>query len=61
MKRYLTIIFIFLSVIFIISGIRLDLYWSGIAGWGLAFVCLIFAAYYSKYIPNERKRRKSKL
>ncbi|WP_156290240.1 hypothetical protein [Oceanobacillus salinisoli] len=60
MKRYLTSFFILLSAIFIVTGISLDLYWSGIAGWGLAFVCLIFAAYYTKYIPNEKKRKKTK-
>ncbi|RKQ30902.1 hypothetical protein [Oceanobacillus halophilus] len=60
MKRYLTSIFILLSIFFIFMGIKLDLYWSGIAGWGLAFICLIFAAYYTKYIPNEKKKNKRK-
>lgn len=28
-------------------------------GWGLAVVCLIFAIYYTKYIPNEKNEEKS--
>ncbi|RLL42116.1 hypothetical protein D8M04_16175 [Oceanobacillus piezotolerans] len=59
MKRYLSSVFIILSAVFIIIGIGLDLYWSGIAGWGLAFVSLIFAAYFTKYIPNEKQDKKS--
>ncbi|MFC3039320.1 hypothetical protein ACFOGI_03590 [Virgibacillus xinjiangensis] len=59
MKRYLTAIFIAISVVVIIIGISIDLYWSGIAAWGTALICLLFAAYYTKYIPNEKKKRKS--
>ncbi|WP_085993442.1 hypothetical protein [Oceanobacillus senegalensis] len=60
MKRYLTLVFILLSLFFVALGLGLDLYWSGIAGWGLAFISLIFAAYYTKYIPNDKKENKRK-
>ncbi|KKE78253.1 hypothetical protein NSA56_15115 [Oceanobacillus caeni] len=59
MKRYLTVILILLSIVFIIIGIGLDLYWSGMVGWGLAFISLIFAVYFTKYIPNDKKERES--
>ncbi|WP_197482199.1 hypothetical protein [Oceanobacillus sp. Castelsardo] len=53
MKRYLTFILILLSIVFIIIGISVDLYWSGMVGWGLAFISLVFAVYFTKYIPND--------
>ncbi|WP_199860648.1 hypothetical protein [Oceanobacillus damuensis] len=58
MKRNLTYILIGLSLVIILIGISLDFYWSGIVSWGLAIVLLLFAAYYSKYIPNEKKGKK---
>ncbi|WP_176330372.1 hypothetical protein [Oceanobacillus rekensis] len=57
MKRYLTAIFIGLSGVIIFVGIKLDLYWSGIVSWGLAIVLLLLAAYYTKYIPNDKKEK----
>ncbi|GAB3045532.1 hypothetical protein [Virgibacillus ainsalahensis] len=59
MKRYLTAIFIAISVIVIVIGLSIDLYWSGIASWGIAIVCLLLAVHYSKYIPNDKKSKKS--
>lgn len=56
-KRYLTAIFIGLSAIIIIIGIGLDLYWSGIAAWGIAIILLIFAIRFTKYIPNEKRKK----
>ncbi|WP_099156504.1 hypothetical protein [Virgibacillus ndiopensis] len=58
MKRYLSTMFLILSALIIIVGLRFDYQWSGIASWGLSFICLIFAAYYTKYIPNEKKGKK---
>lgn len=58
MKRYLTSIFIGISAIVLIIGLGVDLYWSGIASWGIACICLIFAAYFTKYIPNDKKDKK---
>lgn len=58
LKRYFTAILIGLSGIIILIGINLDLYWSGIVSWGLAIVLLLLAAYYTKYIPNEKKHKK---
>ncbi|WP_192869558.1 hypothetical protein [Lentibacillus sediminis] len=57
MKRYLTAILIGLSAIIIVIGLSVDLYWSGIAAWGLALICLIMATYFSKYIPNDKKKK----
>jgi len=59
-KRYLTAIFIGLSAISVIIGNSLGMYWSGIAGWGIGFILLIFAAYFTKYIPNEDEKRKTR-
>ncbi|MFD2760096.1 hypothetical protein [Lentibacillus juripiscarius] len=58
MRRYLTTIFLILSGIVLVIGLSIDLYWSGIASWGLAFIFLIFATYFTKYIPNEKKNKK---
>ncbi len=58
MKRYFSAILIVLSAIIIILGINLDLYWSGIAAWGIAIILLILAAYFTKYIPNDKKRKR---
>lgn len=57
-KRYLSTFFLILSAIILIVGLRINLQWSGIAAWGLSFISLIFAAYYTKYIPNDEKDEK---
>ncbi|GAA0597466.1 hypothetical protein GCM10009001_12040 [Virgibacillus siamensis] len=59
MKRYLTLIFIILSVVILIIGLQINQHWSSIASWGLAFISLIFATYYTKYIPNDRHDEKN--
>lgn len=56
MKRYLTVAFMLLSVIILFIGLRFDVRWNGIVSWGLAFICLIFATYFTKYIPDDRQR-----
>ncbi|MFD1336959.1 hypothetical protein ACFQ4N_15510 [Oceanobacillus iheyensis] len=56
MKRYYTLILILLSAVIIYIGSKVEVYWSGIVAWGLALICLIFAAYYSRYIPNEKEQ-----
>ncbi|AXI08012.1 hypothetical protein CUC15_03010 [Oceanobacillus zhaokaii] len=58
MKRYLTIIFIILSGLCVLIGLIIDQIWSGIVGWALAVILLIFALYFTKYIPEETKRKK---
>lgn len=60
MKRYLTLIFFILSIAVIVIGLRIDVLWNGIATWGIVFILLILAAYFTKYIPNEKKKRKRK-
>lgn len=60
MKRYLSGILIGLSGVIIVIGNVMDLYWSGIAAWGIAFILLIFAIYFTKYIPNEKKKTNQK-
>lgn len=57
MKRYLTTIFIILSLIIIIIGLQIDVRWNGIVSWGLAFICLIFATYFTKYIPDKKEHK----
>ncbi|AVQ97975.1 hypothetical protein ACTWPF_18265 [Oceanobacillus sp. M65] len=58
MKRYLTAFFLGISAIILIIGLRIDVQWNGIVSWGLSFICLLFAAYFTKYIPDEKKSRK---
>ncbi|ASN07127.1 hypothetical protein [Virgibacillus necropolis] len=57
MKRYLTTLFIILSGIILFIGLQIDFRWNGILSWGLSFVSLIFAVYFTKYIPNEKKQK----
>lgn len=57
MKRYLTATFIILSLMIIIIGLQIDVRWNGIVSWGLAFICLIFATYFTKYIPDKKERK----
>lgn len=54
MKRYLTAIFFVLSGLILLVGLQINVYWNGIASWGLAFISLCFAAYFTKYIPNDK-------
>lgn len=58
MKRYLTATFLMLSVIILIIGLRIDVRWNGIIAWGLTFISLIFAAYFTKYIPDKKNKEK---
>lgn len=60
MKRYLTFILFALSIIILYIGGKLQIYWSGVAAWGLALVILALAAYFSKYIPNKNSSKKNK-
>lgn len=58
MKRYLTTIFVSLSMISVFVGFMFDVRWSGVASWGLAFIFLLFATYFTKYIPNETEDKR---
>ncbi|WP_430788722.1 hypothetical protein VBD025_01780 [Virgibacillus flavescens] len=60
MKRYLTTLFIVLSGIILFIGLQFDFRLSGTLSWGLSFISLIFAVYFTKYIPNEKKPKRSK-
>ncbi|HLS20547.1 MAG TPA: hypothetical protein VK056_02660 [Bacillota bacterium] len=55
MKRYLSIIFIGIGIIILIIGLQINVYWSGMVAWGLTFICLMFAAYFTKYIPDKKR------
>lgn len=55
MKRYLSLIFVGLGIIILVVGLTINVYWSGMVAWGLTFVCFMFAAYFTKYIPNEKR------
>lgn len=56
MKRYLTVIFVLLAFATLIIGLGFDVRWSGSASWGIAFILFIFAAYFTKHIPNSKKK-----
>lgn len=56
MKRYLSVFFIVLSAFTIIVGYRFEIRWNGIISWGLVCIFLLFAAYFTKNIPNKNKR-----
>ncbi len=58
MKRYLTAIFIGISIISVIISFSFNVRWNGIVAWGLAFIFLLFAAFFTKYIPNEKEECK---
>lgn len=53
MKRYLTVFFVGLSAVILVIGLRINTQWSGVVSWGLTFVFLICAAYFTKYIPDD--------
>jgi len=55
MKRFLTAIFIGLSILSVVISFRFDVRWNGIVAWGLAIIFLLFAAYFTKYIPNNKE------
>lgn len=52
-KRYLTTIFVIASMIVVFIGMKSEVRWAGIATWAIAFLLLMFAAYFTKYIPNK--------
>jgi len=56
LKKYLTAIFILLSVLSVVIGFRLDVRWNGIFSWGLAIFFLFFAAYFTKYISDKKPK-----
>lgn len=58
-KRYLSVIFIALSIVTVILGHVIDFYWSGVVAWGIGVVLLILAAYFTKFIPNDNKKNKT--
>ncbi|WP_010098150.1 hypothetical protein [Ornithinibacillus scapharcae] len=60
MKRFLTAIFLALGALILTFGLQLDLQWTGAVTWGLTLICLIFAAYFTKYIPDEKRSKKRK-
>lgn len=57
MKRYLTAIFIGLSVLTLVIGLRFDVIWSGIVSWGLVVILLTFAAFFSLNIFQMMNKR----
>lgn len=55
LKRYLTYAFIGIGVLSVIIGFSFDVRWNGIISWGLALIFFLFAAYFTKYIPNDEE------
>lgn len=56
MKPYLTYFFIFLSIIAVIVSYQFNVRWNGILAWGLAFILLGFATYFTKFIRNKQTK-----
>lgn len=56
MKRYLSAVFIIISVITIFIGYRSDARWSGMITWGLVLIFLLLAAYFTKFIQNNEEK-----
>lgn len=50
-----------LSILILSIGLRTNLQFKGIISWGLAFICLSFATYFTKYIPNDSERKRNSL
>lgn len=57
MKRYLSLFFFILSGLILLIGYNIDVYWGGTIAWGLTFVSLCFAAYFTKYISNNEDEK----
>lgn len=60
MKRYLSAIFICLSILAVFISFQLDVRWNGILGWGLACILLLCAIYFTKHIPNDTNEEKER-
>lgn len=56
-KKYLTVIFVMLSLIILFVGYRSTVRGAGIVTWGLVLICLIIAAYFTKYIPDPKEEK----
>src|SRR5699024_3906173 len=61
MKKYLTLVFFMASVLILSIGLRTNFQFKVIISWGLAFICLSFATYYTRYIPNDCETNKNSL
>ena len=58
MKRYFTTILVIISMAIVFIGVTADVRWGGIVSWAIALILLGFAAYYTKYIPNNKEKNK---
>jgi len=56
MKRYLSTVFMIISIITIFIGYRSDARWSGMITWGLVLFFLLLAAYCTKFIQKEEEK-----
>lgn len=61
MKRYFTTILVLISMAIVFIGVTADVRWGGIVSWAIALILLGFAAYYTKYIPNQDKNKHEQL
>lgn len=57
MKHRLTYILIVISLIIVITGHFIDIYWIGIATWAMATVLLAIALYFTKYIREDNSKK----
>ncbi|WP_186577904.1 hypothetical protein [Aquibacillus kalidii] len=56
MKKKLTMIFLMLSVIIQTIGLAINFPWEGLIIWSLSILTILAAAYFTKYIPDKKKR-----
>ncbi|MBU5467532.1 hypothetical protein KQI49_11950 [Virgibacillus sp. MSJ-26] len=61
MKRYLTLIFLTLSILVLVIGLRTNFQFKGAVSWGLSFICLSLATYFTRYIPDEKNTNSKSL
>lgn len=59
MKRYLTAIFIVFGILSVVIGFQFNVRWNGMIAWGLALIFFIFAAYFTKYISEDKPKGQS--
>ncbi|MDQ0225697.1 hypothetical protein [Metabacillus niabensis] len=54
MKKRLTMLFLLLSVVIQTVGLAIDFPWEGIIIWSLSVICILAAAYFTKYLPTGK-------
>lgn len=58
MKRFLSLIFVFIAALAVFISLQFDVRWNGMVAWSLAIIFLAVAAYFTKYIPDKKEEKK---